>query len=480
MREATEARIKFLLERLSRIEDTRKELIQQSVSLDVEFATTKRERDSLHNSIAPISSLPNEILAEIFTTGQDEFYDTFGILVSHVTHHWREVALDTSALWATIHRHIQQQKLDVIAVYLTRSKQIPIHIVIEIGSDNWSESDEELGTDQEKDGVSPFCRLVEPHLSRCCQLSIHSSNAAEDSEVLLWLSIMSMPILRSLYLALYMACGRQSLQILEGGAQSLTHVHIAGLDLIHCNPPLDRVTTLELDLLDWPNRTAEYQRLSDVLSAIPNLIHLKFMNTPRWPSNVKLSLFALRTMSCDMDDLRELPCIFGALTAPSLVDMTMGISLLHCDCDEGMTLTNFPSLQTLHLIVFEGIDTLSILTLCRAFPFLVEITIISMSNEVDLDLRKLISSMGTNEVLLGTEAWPLLQTIAVSPIVDEMFPVIGFREFLIKRASVNHPIRTLLLPKALIPEATQLSTCTQPPVIIAEYLDNCYETRSLW
>lgn len=43
----------------------------------------------------------------------------------------------------------------------------------------------------------------------------------------------------------------------------------------------------------------------------------------------------------------------------------------------------------------------------------------------------------------------------------------GDEKFLVKRASVNHPIRTLQLSEALITEATTLSNCTEAPVIIA-------------
>lgn len=59
------------------------------------------ERNTLHNLDAPTSELPDEVLASIFEAGMRSDWESshdFGILVSHVSHHWRAIALATAQL----------------------------------------------------------------------------------------------------------------------------------------------------------------------------------------------------------------------------------------------------------------------------------------------------------------------------------------------------------------------------------------------
>lgn len=60
------------------------------------------------NALAPISSLPPEILAIIFSflcwqsLGRDSGHNLAPIRLSHVCRHWREIALNQSLLWSHV------------------------------------------------------------------------------------------------------------------------------------------------------------------------------------------------------------------------------------------------------------------------------------------------------------------------------------------------------------------------------------------
>ncbi|KAH7906126.1 hypothetical protein BJ138DRAFT_666795 [Hygrophoropsis aurantiaca] len=89
-------------------------------------------------------SLPVELVQKIFSAGwkDDQFnrigqrvYTTpFEVIVSHVSAHWRDIALDTPLLWSAIRFTPQSYKARIFA-YIARSKERPLSIVIgDIGS----------------------------------------------------------------------------------------------------------------------------------------------------------------------------------------------------------------------------------------------------------------------------------------------------------------------------------------------------------
>ncbi|KAJ7823012.1 hypothetical protein B0H13DRAFT_2126038 [Mycena leptocephala] len=108
-------------------------------ALDVSrFETPRHRRRRLEasrlNALAPISSLPPEILSHIFLfcVSSNPVVGTSGLgwlAVTHVTHRWREVALGCPELWANI---IFRRKL--LSISLSRSKMVPL--VMRLNLDN--------------------------------------------------------------------------------------------------------------------------------------------------------------------------------------------------------------------------------------------------------------------------------------------------------------------------------------------------------
>lgn len=96
------------------------------------------KKASLKNSQLPISILPYEIFADIFFLSQLASEDGGQShtlrqeqAISHVSHSWRECALDTARLWTRI-EVLRPKHHDVhrVASYLKLSKAMVIDIVI--------------------------------------------------------------------------------------------------------------------------------------------------------------------------------------------------------------------------------------------------------------------------------------------------------------------------------------------------------------
>ncbi|KIP09705.1 hypothetical protein PHLGIDRAFT_308473 [Phlebiopsis gigantea 11061_1 CR5-6] len=101
-------------------------------------------------TVSPIHALPVELLSRVFMLGQPDntpYPDfppdcspTFEVLVSHVCHHWREIALATPSLWTTIHLRLKSH-MDRSRAYLYRRK----HKLIDILVDTCAEDEYEPG-----------------------------------------------------------------------------------------------------------------------------------------------------------------------------------------------------------------------------------------------------------------------------------------------------------------------------------------------
>ena len=117
---------------------------------------------TLHNSLAPISVLPPEVLARVFHflsleeppfSGKQELG---WIRATHVCQHWRQVALGDSSLWARISG--MPTKLELISEMLARARNAPLDIDIELDGTPVPEL---------------ILLMLPPHLSHTRKLSLH-------------------------------------------------------------------------------------------------------------------------------------------------------------------------------------------------------------------------------------------------------------------------------------------------------------------
>lgn len=140
MKDYLQNRIESISAQMNKIEATRVPLLSKLAELNAALRDLQYECNTIVNQLAPVASLPNEVLSEIFETlhalqdGSDEFIPfaecaRAEAVVSHVTRHWRHVALETPRIWTRIVRRSKQKPLEKMQVYLVeRSKTVPIRV----------------------------------------------------------------------------------------------------------------------------------------------------------------------------------------------------------------------------------------------------------------------------------------------------------------------------------------------------------------
>ncbi|KAJ6581557.1 hypothetical protein B0H19DRAFT_1115833 [Mycena capillaripes] len=156
-------------------------------ALDVSrFETPQHRRKRLGasriNTLAPISSLPPEVLCQIFLFCVPSIPEVGNsglgwLTVTHVTHLWREVALGCPELWANI---IFRRKL--VAIGFSRAKTLPLVIRIHLENNNKH--------------FDPS--LIRENIARVGVLDVRGSQNALDTFFLDSIGKVSAPRLRSL------------------------------------------------------------------------------------------------------------------------------------------------------------------------------------------------------------------------------------------------------------------------------------------
>ncbi|KAH9030291.1 hypothetical protein EDB84DRAFT_213321 [Lactarius hengduanensis] len=137
-------------------------------SLVEEYIRALRTLRHRRNALAPISSLPSEILATIFSflrlptsgkspLGRETDYDLSWLHVTHVCHEWREVALDHPFLWS----HVDFTTLTPAGAteILARAKSVPLYLEAYIPNGP---------------RISTFEQELQVHVSHICHLAIRT------------------------------------------------------------------------------------------------------------------------------------------------------------------------------------------------------------------------------------------------------------------------------------------------------------------
>lgn len=109
------------------LESAKAALLQQLQALDSSLSHLKAKHGTIKNRTVLIGILPNEILAKIFELGRDlnaPGGDHFEIVVSHVSHLWREVATKTPSLWNILEIAPSKSSSEILATYVARAKVI--------------------------------------------------------------------------------------------------------------------------------------------------------------------------------------------------------------------------------------------------------------------------------------------------------------------------------------------------------------------
>ena len=245
--------------------DARIKSLEESVEESVRVL--KHER----NVLAPISFLPPEVFAAIFSflclhgkPSLEPGLNLARIRLSHVCHQWREIALNQSLLWSYV--DFTNLSLAGAAEILARAKSVPLYLEARISGQPWN--DVRLSTTRQK---------LQACIPRICHLSISAENVHHVFSIL---GALMSPAPTLEYLSVFSTAKFASVTLpirdtlFDGSAPRLSC-----LKLRHCAiswkwPPLKGLKYLEIRDPGGPKLRPSLAVWLDALVEMPKLVTL--------------------------------------------------------------------------------------------------------------------------------------------------------------------------------------------------------------
>jgi hypothetical protein len=211
---------------------------------------------------SPFDLVPNEILSLIlehgyFGTKNGLPDNSFRGLVRDISRRFREVALQTPSLWASVHLSPSNvfDEVDLLPTYLGRSKSYPLDIHL---SCFWA-----------PDLTEQVMELMTPHSPRWKRLSITIMNG----HALKFLADVAVPSLNLLIITFYSNQRRIALpsSIFKNELPQLQYLSLRNVDLINIRFTLRNIKTLDIRGYGiWPN----FRRLNELIGQSTHLQRL--------------------------------------------------------------------------------------------------------------------------------------------------------------------------------------------------------------
>ncbi|KAF7981379.1 hypothetical protein HWV62_33861 [Athelia sp. TMB] len=460
------ARLASLADKLLDISGKRETLLAQLEELDRQTRAVQAQYNSVLNQGANIYTLPVEILASIFKAGCTP-RDRFEVLVSHVSSHWRQVALNSPSLWTTIRRLECSTRFDRIIIYLQRSQSSLIDLRVDIGS----EEDEEH--------AAQFGHLIEPHFSRVRRFFVGARSSAGLLKLFNCISATTAPSLSAI--DIYYRGDNKRIapsNIFMGGAPYLTSLHVAGLRTSSCLPPMTAITSLYLGRWHTPLSHHGFVELGEALSGMQALTHLQIMQSSgdhHWPSEVEVHLPMLQSLHIEcvaFDAAVRISRLLMAFGGPTLRELRIAGRPYYehrstVNFDEEAHLSRnvrFPVLRKLALhSTMTGMDNLRRMAL--AFPSVEELI-------YDQPCGNLMILLDDEH--LDTRYWPNLNALAL-PLSD--IPTSKLQDVVNSRYRAGCPIRALSLRDHIL---AGLPSALLDGLEVTEYVDEQTKVFPSW
>lgn len=232
--------------RIQQLADTRMAL----AAARVHFAEYKNI-----NRDAVTYALPNELLAAIFEAGSTDLPEFPQIItISHVSRHWREVALHTPSLWSTIRMDENTSYPKLLDAYLDRSGACPLDIVVDY---RYRYPEPRIFRE------TFYLHKILPHIDRWHSLWVGAASNEIACIILPHLRNLRAPLLKRL-----VVFGEEDdigdqldLNVFMGGAPHLSFVSLTSLNMRSCWPPLAALTNLELKWTAGPTSHGDFRRM---------------------------------------------------------------------------------------------------------------------------------------------------------------------------------------------------------------------------
>jgi hypothetical protein len=397
---------------------------------------TPLERDILHkrvqNDLALISSLPNELLSAIFEAGSPSPPShpgklPFEVLVSHVSRHWRHVAINTPRLWTEIAPH----RFNMANTYLQRSKVTPLNLFVDL--------DFEIHT---QDHITSICHLITPHVGRWHRIHV-VCNWCEGLNAFLDSLPSAAPLLRciKIHYSKRDVWEQEPFEfdllrlIFIDGTPSLTSLLLNGVTLQNYLPPLTSIIDLQLH---HPRILVDGFILRHMLTGLPRLTHLVFndlvFDIAGWGTVGTIELLSLRSLHIYTHDADGLICgLMTSILAPllqSLLVEAVSSPWASRDFTHTIGLTsvshNYPSLHSLTIRPFRMMcldvwhSSSPWMLFMQAFPTVKHFTL--WFDDVDAFLCALNEQIYPPNSSVASLLWPELNTLTL--ISQSQYPII--------------------------------------------------------
>ncbi|KAH7888858.1 hypothetical protein F5I97DRAFT_759309 [Phlebopus sp. FC_14] len=250
-------------------------------SLDDMYRQASEYQDILRaSSTSPIARLPVEVLNLIFKEAaasplgadaaqpKDDDVPQWSsprpeLLLSHVSRHWRAVALSTPALWTTIRLYVNQS-IDLLDLYFARACGLPLDIGFRQSF--------MCGVYPQVAYAAEYTRIsrsILTHISVCRRLEIRTNIPIPD--LLESLGRMQAPLLQEIDLH-HPRNNEFELTFPSSSFPKLKHLEIG--EMLHLSPRMYNNAVTSLILSGMPGFALPPQAFCDMLCGLPSLSHL--------------------------------------------------------------------------------------------------------------------------------------------------------------------------------------------------------------
>ena len=268
--------------------DDSPECLRQAIDDELEsLDKTARSLKLRRNALAPISRLPPETIAIVFSflslpreyvrlfTGDKQDHLSW-LRVSHVCHRWRETALDQPRFWSRI--DFTTLTSAAVTEVLSRSKMAPLELEANLSCVHWG-----------NDRLDAFREQLASHVSHTCRLSItadgHDLQSIVDRLVspapaLEWLSLV---VEDETYLRLGISAKVNiPLVLFDGTAPRLSRLQLDHCDVNWMLPLFKGLRVLELQTLSTRPSLGEWLDAMEQMQQLEKLVVC--YATPKAPS----------------------------------------------------------------------------------------------------------------------------------------------------------------------------------------------------
>ena len=301
-------------------------------SLEVYIQALKLRR----NALSPISSLPPEVLAAIFSLLCPPFpngnsdHHLAQLHLSHVCHQWREITLDHPLWWS--HVDFTDLSLAGATEFLVRAKSVPLYLEARVPEGLWNDF-----------RYTTFQREVQTRIPYVCHLSISAGIYYLHRTLEEFVS--SAPTLK--YLSLFSRGGFSDkttgdhivvpATLFNGSTPRLSHLKLRNCEISWKSPLLKGLRYLEI--LSPPAKAMpELTAWLDALDEMPQLktlaLHCFSAIAPPFPFDVKRTATLPSLTHLEIFTLGDCALILAHLNLPALITLSVTVTL-HCHYPNG-------------------------------------------------------------------------------------------------------------------------------------------------